>query len=252
MDTCCLEIIPAIVNKDCDCKLNISVTPVECSGDKYYASIKTESSNGSKAGYYVLGPDGKKYGPFGYDQKAQVIGPFTRATTSSRQVFYAADVEKPCADTVVLEKIVCASDTLCRIKELKVVIRGCSPKGGYDLLITPIPNLNPSNLLTTYYVQIGGQKYGPFKLLNTPQLIENVIINTDALTFEVRACVDGQSEKCCVSARVTKPKCPECELGELVIKTAPCNDKGEVYAYLDFKYFRTNSDYFVLVQNGER
>lgn len=251
VDTCCLEIIPDIVNKDCDCKLNISVTPVECSGDKYYASIKTESSNGSRGGYFVLGPDGKKYGPFGYDQKAQVIGPFTRATTSPRQIFYAADVEKPCADTVVLDKIVCASDTLCRIKELKVVIRGCSPKGGYDLLVTPLPNLSPSSLLTTYYLQIEGQKYGPFKLLNTPQLIENVIINTDALTFEVKACVEGQSEKCCVSVAVNKPKCPECELGELVIKTAPCNDKGEVYAYLDFKYFRTNSDYFVLVQNGK-
>lgn len=251
IDTCCVEIIPNINNTGCDCNLNLSVTPVECNGEKYYASIKVEGKNGSQAGYYVLGPDGKKYGPYNYDQRPKVIGPFTRATTSPRQVFYAADLEKPCADTVILEKVVCASDTICYLKDLKVVVRGCSPKGGYDLLITPLSGLNLNNLLATYYVYIENHKYGPFKLLNLPQLIENVIISTDALDFELKACVDGQSERCCVSVKVPKPKCPECELGELVIKTAPCNEKGEVYAYLDFKHFRTNSDYFVLVQNGK-
>jgi hypothetical protein len=236
LDTCCVEIIPNVNNTGCDCKLELSVAPLECSGDKYYVTVKVEGKNGSQAGYYILGPDGKKYGPYSYEQRSKVLGPFTRATTSPRQVFFASDMEKPCADTVVLESIVCASDTLCRVRELKVVVRGCSPKGGYDLLITPLLNLNPSNLLSTYYVYIENKKYGPFKLLSTPQLIENVVINTDALTFEVKVCVDGQSEKCCVTAKVEKPKCPECELGELVIKTAPCNDKGEVYAYLDFKH----------------
>lgn len=251
LDTCCVEIVPQINNTGCDCSLDLSVTPVECNGEKYYASIKLEGKNGSQSGYIVIGPDGKKYGPFNYGQATKVIGPFIRATTAPRQVFVAVDVEKYCTDTVVLSSIVCTSDTLCRIRELKVVVRGCNPKGGYDLLLTPLLNLNPSNLLSTYYVYTENKKYGPFKLLSTPQLIENVIINTDALTFEVKVCVDGQSEKCCVSAKVEKPKCPACELGELVIKTAPCNDKGEVYAYLDFKYFRTNSDYFVLVQNGK-
>lgn len=251
LDTCCVDVFPDVNNTGCDCKLELGVTPVECSGEKYYASIKVESKNGSAAGYYVLGPDGKKYGPYPYGLGPKVIGPFTRATTSPRQVFYAADLEKPCSDTVILDKVVCASDTICYLKDLKVVVRGCSPKGGYDLLITPVSGLNLNNLLSTYYVYIENQKYGPFKLLNAPQLIENVIIHTDALDFEVKACVDGQSEKCCVSVRVQKPKCPACELGEIVVKPLPCNDKGEVYAYLDFKYFRTNSDYFVLIQNGK-
>ena len=114
-------------------------------------------------------------------------------------------VEKYCTDTVVLSSIVCTSDTICKIRELKVVVRGCNTKGGYDLLVTPLLNVNPSNVPSTYYVYIGNQKYGPFKLLSTPQLIENVVINTDALTFEVKVCVDGQSEKCCVSVKVEKP-----------------------------------------------
>jgi hypothetical protein len=250
LDTCCVTIIPQIKYEDCSCKLDMTVTPVDCIDTKYFASIKVESRNGSKSGYVVVGPDGKKYGPYGYNERPAVIGPFLRSTTSPRQIFYAVDVEKACADTVVLEKIVCANDTICLLRDVRAVVRGCNVKGGYDLLITPVVQLL-STATTTYTVIIEGKKYGPFKLANTPQLIENVVIATDALTFEVRVCLDGQSERCCFSVKVSKPKCPACELGEMLVKPLECNDKGEFYAYIDFKYARTGSDFFVLEQAGK-
>jgi hypothetical protein len=251
LDTCCQEITPIINTTDCNCKLNITVTPVECNDTKYYASIKAESSNGSKAGYVVVGPDGKKYGPFTYDQKSTVIGPFIRATTSPKQTFYAADVEKLCADTVVLTSIVCSSDTICRLKDLKVTLRNCTPQGGYNLWVTPVFAPITANVPITYLVYIGDKKYGPFKLASSPQIIEDVFVDPNATSFEVKACEEGRSDKCCISVKLPKFKCAVCELGELIIKTAPCNDKGEVYAYLDFKRANLNSDFFVLVQNGK-
>ncbi len=238
-----------------DCNIsNLRVTPVDCTEDKFWLSIRFDARDVGRSGYFVF-VDGQIFGPFDYNnsQTPPLIGPFDADDDNIFDVL-VLDIDDPaCYAYTELTDIDCDDD--CTISNLVASVGECYNDGTFDLKID-FQSVGSAD--GAFDVKFRDQVVGTYRLNELPVTVNLPAANTgnspnETITVCLRDDDDDDDYECCLRAEFTLPDCQSqlpCGIGEIQAEISNCNEDGTFAVKLDFRHENTGRG-FKVSGNGE-
>lgn len=246
-DAFCFGSLPLGIVTNCDFPCEISAVKASitaCDDDgNFYANLTFTEQNTSIAGFNIRG-NGQNYGNFEYGESAYKIGPL-KGDCQTLYEFAIKDIElEGCTSAVGLQDSVCC-EAKCNLSNLTIT-EICD---GDKLTAYEIDFDYQNTISDQFSLRINNSFVGTFKYSDLPLKITNINFDKAIVSFKMW---DKENEACNLTKEYTF-KCAlnnDCKIYDLVVTKSECNDDGEFYAKIKFKYQNTGSQNFAVKVNG--
>ncbi len=230
------------------CELGkLKIEKTACSAEKTFYVYLNFTYKGNSECFKVSG-GGNNYGQFKYSQLPIKIGPLKGDCTTDYEFVVKDCANENCSTFGLLGKVCCETQN-CSFSDLNLIKSDCQPDGTFYVTLKFLYK----NVGDCFTVQGNGVSYGRFKYNQLPLKIGP--LKGDCQTpyeFEVRDC---NNEKCSITKELGIVCCEvseECKLSELEYKKTECNDHGEFFVKLSFKYKNTSDSFDVVDHTGKK
>ncbi|MBK8627151.1 MAG: T9SS type A sorting domain-containing protein [Saprospiraceae bacterium] len=222
--------------------INADISACDESGN-FYANISFKEKNTSIAGFNIRG-NGQNYGNFEYGENNYKVGPL-KGDCKTIYEFVVKDIEiEGCLNAIGLKDSVCCN-AQCALSNL-TISEICD---GDKLTAYEIDFDYQNTLSDQFSLRINNSFVGMYQYSDLPLKITHINFDKAIVSFKIW---DKENEACNLIKDYTF-KCKlnnDCKIYDLVVTASDCNDKGEFYAKIKFKYQNTGNQNFAVKVNG--
>jgi hypothetical protein len=226
------------------CELyDLTIDKTDCTKEKKFSLIINFKYKDVGECFTIKG-NGKTYGTFKYNQLPVTIGPFNGDCKTNYE-FIIRDCKTEGCKLTSNCGVVCCENPPCELSDMTVEKTECDDNGKFCAVI----NFSHSGNSSCFKLSGNGKEYGKFGYSQLPVKICG--LEGDCATeYEFKA-TDCENFECFATQQLGIVCCDlPCKLSELKIEKTDCNDAGQFFVFINFKYSNT-STCFKIKGNGK-
>jgi hypothetical protein len=208
---------------------DLIITQSDCNKEKkFYLTFDFKHKDNSDC--FTISGNGKNYGTFPYSKLPLTLGPFS-GDCSTNYEFVIRDCKNDACKLVEQYGVVCCENPPCELSDLRLEKTKCDANATFCVSL----NFTHSGNSSCFKVSGNGKEYGKYSYSQLPIKICGLAGNCETdYEFVVKDC---ENSECSVSKNLGIVCCEKpCKLYDLSLVKTDCNDAGQFYVTLNFKY----------------
>ena len=208
---------------------DLTITQSDCNKEKkFYLTINFNHKETSDC--FTLSGNGTNYGTFNYSQLPLTIGPLSGDCKTNYE-FVIKDCKNNDCKLVSQYGVVCCNNSPCELSNMTIEKTTCDENAKFCVVL----NFGHSGNSSCFKVSGNGKEYGKFSYSQLPLKICGLEGNCETeYEFVIKDC---ENTDCTISKVLGVVCCTKpCKLYDLSLTKSNCNDLGQFYVFLNFKY----------------